>query len=178
MKVVVNIGHGPEGKDPGAVNNVLKVTEFKYNQDLSSALVAALKKAGHKVDIVLQDARGVGMVAGACNALNPDVVVSLHSNAAENLNATGTETLYWHTSENGKKLANEIQGKMVAALGLPSRGIKARDNLAVLRSTKCPAVIVEPFFISNDNDYKVAVAKLPQLAQAIADGVTQWGASK
>lgn len=176
MRVVVNVGHG--GGDPGAVNNLLSVTEYDYNKKLRDALVPMLKSQGHHVDVVMQDARGVGYVAGMCNALNPEVVVSLHSNASENLKATGTETLYWHTSEKGKKLATAVQNQMVKALGLPSRGVKARDNLSVLQKTNCPAIIVEPFFISNANDYKVAMEKLPQLAQAIAEGVSEWGNSK
>lgn len=176
MKVVVNTGHG--GGDPGAVNKSLNVTEHDYCTKLTSALVSALRKLGHEADVVVQDKRGVGMVAAACNALSPDVVVSLHNNAAENLKATGTETLYWHTSTNGKKLAEAVQKRLVAALGLPDRGVKARDNLAVLRSTRAPAIIVEPFFISNDGDYKLAVEKMPQLADAIAQGVNDWHNAK
>jgi N-acetylmuramoyl-L-alanine amidase len=176
MKVVVNTGHG--GGDPGAVNKSLNVTEHDYCTKLTAAVVSSLRKLGHTAEIVVQDKRGVGMVAGACNAMNPDVVVSLHNNAAENLKATGTETLYWHTSTNGKRLAEAVQKRMVAAMGLPDRGVKARDNLAVLRSTKAVAIIVEPFFISNDGDYGMAVSKLPQLADAIAQGINDWQVAK
>lgn len=172
MKIIINVGHG--GKDPGAVNASLKVTEHDYNKKLGNAVLSELTKMGHHAIIVIQDNRGVGAVAGMCNKHNPDVVVSLHSNASSNLSATGTETLYWHTSKNGKRLAECIQYNMVKALGLPDRGCKPRDNLAVLRDTKCPAVIVEPFFISNNADYQLAVAEMNALSTAIADGVDNY----
>lgn len=172
MNIVINIGHG--GKDPGAINAVQNVTEHEFNKGLGNALHAKLIKAGHRVDTVIQDNRGVGIVAKMANALNPDIVVSLHSNASPNLSATGTETLYWHTSSKGKTLAACIQPHMVKVLGLPDRGCKSRDNLAVLRDTKCPAVIVEPFFISTTKDYLVAAQKVDELAQAIADGIEDY----
>jgi N-acetylmuramoyl-L-alanine amidase len=37
-----------------------------------------------------------------------------------------------------------------------------------------PAVILEPFFISNPGDLARVREVLPQLAQAIADGVSEW----
>lgn len=167
MKLVINIGHG--GKDPGAVNKELGVTENQFNRQLG---VAIKQLWPYYVRLIEQDDSGLNQLVRDINTMEPDLVVSLHCNAAEAKTATGTETLYWHTSTKGKRLAECAQARMVKALGLADRGIKPRDNLAILRGTKCPAIIVEPFFISNGADYKKV--DIDALAKAILMGVSDY----
>jgi N-acetylmuramoyl-L-alanine amidase len=57
------------------------------------------------------------------NALNPDFIISLHCNAF-NGKASGTEVLYYHKSEKGKKMAEILLNHLVEYLKLPNRGIK------------------------------------------------------
>lgn len=167
MKLVINIGHG--GKDPGAVNNELGITENQFNRQLG---VAIKQLWPYYVRLIEQDDSGLNQLVRDINTMEPDLVVSLHCNAAEAKTATGTETLYWHTSTEGKRLAEYVQARMVKALGLADRGVKPRDNLAILRGTKCPAIIVEPFFISNGADYKKV--DIDALAKAILMGVSDY----
>lgn len=167
MKLVINIGHG--GKDPGAVNKELGVTENQFNRQLG---VTIKQLWPYYVRLIEQDDSGLNQLVRDINTMEPDLVVSLHCNAAEAKTATGTETLYWHTSTEGKRLAECVQARMVKALGLADRGIKPRDNLAILRGTKCPAIIVEPFFISNGADY--AKVDIDALAKAILIGVSDY----
>ena len=169
MRLVVNIGHG--GGDPGAINKELGVTENSFNRDLGEAI---RKLWPYYVRLIEQDSYGLNKLVKDINAMQPDLVVSLHCNAAEAKTATGTETLYWHTSAEGKRLAECVQRQMVGALGLADRGAKARDNLAVLRGTSCPAIIVEPFFLSNGADYHKAKMHVAELAKAIIKGVSDY----
>ena len=167
MKIAINVGHGP--KDRGAIA-VDGTTEFEFNSQLAILLAQELKHMGHTPVIIIQDSYS-GLPA-KINAANPDCVVSLHFNAE---GGTGTETLYWYTSAEGKALAESIQGELVPILGLRDRGIKARQTgdlgALLLRGTKAPAVIVEPFFGDNQGDWEIALAKLPALALAIAKGL-------
>lgn len=167
MKLVINIGHG--GKDPGAVNKELGITENQFNRQLG---VTIKQLWPYYVRLIEQDDSGLNQLVRDTNTMEPDLVVSLHCNAAEAKTATGTETLYWHTSAKGKRLAECVQARMVKALGLADRGVKPRDNLAILRGTKCPAIIVEPFFISNGTDYKKV--DIDALAKAILMGVSDY----
>lgn len=167
MKLVINIGHG--GKDPGAVNKELGITENQFNRQLG---VAIKQLWPYYVRLIEQDDAGLNQLVRDINTMEPDLVVSLHCNAAEAKTATGTETLYWNTSAKGKQLAECVQARMVKALGLADRGVKPRDNLAILRGTKCPAIIVEPFFISNGADYKKV--DIDALAKAILMGVSDY----
>ena len=169
MKLVINIGHG--GGDPGAVNKELGVTENSFNRDLGEAIRAVWP---YYVRLIEQDSYGLNKLVKDINAMQPDLVVSLHCNAAEAKTATGTETLYWHTSTKGKRLAECVQRQVVGVLGLADRGVKSRDNLAVLRGTSCPAIIVEPFFLSNGADYQKAKLHVAELAKAIIKGVSDY----
>ena len=77
---------------------------------------------------------------------------SLHFNA-HNGSATGSETLYWRSSKLGKNLATRARGAML------------------LRDTKAPCVILEPFFGDNAGELKAARERLPELARQVARSV-------
>lgn len=113
----------------------------------------------------------------ACNGANADVIVALHANAYSG-SASGSETLYWHSSPRGKRLAQCIQKQIVEALRLPNRGIKPIDGSdrggAQLRGTVAPCVIVEPFFIDSVGDYDTAVERAHTLCRAIAQGINDY----
>ncbi|HVI39584.1 MAG TPA: N-acetylmuramoyl-L-alanine amidase [Anaerovoracaceae bacterium] len=48
---------------------------------------------------------------------------------------------------------------MIAALGRQDRGTKTNPELAVLRLTSMPAIIVEGAFLSNPDDLKLMLTK-------------------
>lgn len=161
MLIVLNPGHG--GSDPGAVNEELQITEH-------AVCVEIVKRIQAKLDCtVVMQTEGLSKAIKAINALKPSLVVSVHCNASSNKTAHGTETLYYPTSSAGHMLASMIQYQLVETLKLSNRGIKARDDLGLLRDTVCPAVIVEPFFISNSEEYKKV--NLLHVADAIVLGI-------
>ncbi|QJA05280.1 N-acetylmuramoyl-L-alanine amidase [Thermosulfurimonas marina] len=94
--------------------------------------------------------------------------------------ASGTEVLYYHRSWKGEKMAQILLDYLVAHLGLPSRGIKpctSEDRGGyLLRYTKAPCVICEPFFIDNSVDLARAQEDLPGLARAYAQAIEKIGA--
>lgn len=161
MRIVLNPGHG--GADPGAVNEELQITEHAVCVEIVKRMQAALN-----CDVVIQ-IEGLSKAIAAINKLKPSLVVSVHCNAATNKAANGAETLYYPGSAAGRMLASTIQFQLVEKLGQRNRGIQARGDLGLLRSTSCPAVIVEPFFISNSEEYKRM--NLLQVADAITRGI-------
>jgi N-acetylmuramoyl-L-alanine amidase len=102
------------------------------------------------------------------NELGASMAVEIHFNADPMHMGKGCETLYHPNSRKGLCLANEIQRQM-SPFFAPNRGVKEGwykmdrpgavdyrgdvdgDELVdyFLRSTRCPAVIVEPEFIHN-----------------------------
>lgn len=179
MKVCIDIGHCPSA--PGAENRNYHISEYRFWSTYAPRLANYLRGYGHDAVIVNRemDGGGTGMTAcvRTCNEANADIIVALHANAY-NGKASGTETLYWHTSPRGKRLAQCIQAQMVKALGLPDRGIKPITGTerggAQLRETVAPCVIVEPFFIDNDNDYETALEQAANLCRAIAVGIANY----
>jgi N-acetylmuramoyl-L-alanine amidase len=111
----------------------------------------------------------------AANAANARLFVSIHQNA---LGATtsGTETFHFYYSNPGAKaLAVLVNAQVVAALGLPNRGVKTA-GFYVLKNTKMPAILVEGAFLSNPTEaLMLADANVRQrLAEAVGTGVVQY----
>ncbi|WP_435309691.1 N-acetylmuramoyl-L-alanine amidase family protein [Sebaldella termitidis] len=193
-KLLVDIGHGGtktvNGKtvrDYGAVNDKSKVDEFTWNHDfVMRYIIPELQKAGIKYQIVLRDV-GITKLINDLNkaAGKDDIILSFHLNSGV-ATATGTETLYWHTSTKGKKLAEIVQKNLVSVLGLANRGIKIRrkpinkaDELnqrgwTMFRDTKVPYVMLESFFISNDKDLKIGTERKTELAKAVVTAIKEY----
>lgn len=112
----------------------------------------------------------------------PTYAVELHFNG--NMPYSGCETLYYEGSERGYLLGSYIQDELVSKCDLRDRGVKigyykmnpANGMDYFLEKTKCPAVIVEPEFISNWDEiqemrdeacYSIAIA----IQRAYEDGI-------
>jgi len=151
MRIALIIGH--KKTRPGACNDYYGICEFEFNEQLAQDVSAACNFENF---IVYR--RTYSQLPGDVNGLNPDVVVSLHCNAF-NQKATGTEVLYYHTSTKGKQIASVFQKNIVNTLNLADRGIKPKGvedrGGYILRYTHAPCVILEPFFIDNNNDLEI-----------------------
>ncbi len=194
-KVILDIGHGgtkttSSGKkyrDFGAENSKSKVDEFTWNEDfVRRYIVPELNKQGITNQIVLRRIGPSSLVQDLNRvAEKGDIILSFHLNSGK-VDSTGTETLYWHTSTNGKRLAGIIQAKLIKVLELKDRGIKIRrkpldseDALnqrgwEMFRDTKVPYVMLESFFISNDNDLKVGNEKKLELSKAVVEAIKEY----
>jgi len=165
MRIALVVGH--KASSPGACNNNRNICEFPFNDALVQELASRVSNK-YEVEVVYRDTyRGL---PSKVNALYPDFIVSFHCNAF-NKKATGTETLYYHKSTKGKQMAEIFQKNMIGALGLTNRGIKAltaEDRGGyLLRYTKAPCIIIEPFFIDNDSDYDIVINKYEGFLSAL-----------
>lgn len=87
---------------------------------------------------------GLRKLPAKINAVGPRFILSLHCDAFNKV-AKGTETLFFHTSTNGKKLAKNLQTQLFNALELKNRGIRdkkeadrrARPTRNCSRERKC-----------------------------------------
>lgn len=167
------IGH--KKKSPGAVNVKANITEFDFNEDLALRIEKKVQKA-QKTDIQRVYRRTYKQLPDDINELNPDFIISLHCNAY-NGQVSGTEVLYYHKSERGKKMAEILLSHLVDHLKLPNRGIRPKTSEDrggyLLHYTKAPCVIAEPFFIDNDNDLVRAQEDIDGLAGSYAAAIDQ-----
>lgn len=168
VKIGLNIGHG--GKDVGATNGTLY--ERDVNKKIVSFLAKELTMMCYHVE-TFQQTSSVNEVVKWANNAGLDYLISIHCNSFSST-SQGHEVLYYPTSTQGKKLAQAIQISLVKTIGLRDRGVKSRNNLAVLNYTKMPTALVETAFISNPNEAKLLKEKPDLFAKAIAIGIQNY----
>lgn len=176
MRIVIDPGHG--GHDPGAIGPS-GVREASAALLLAMHLYPLLAVPGHRPELTRWDDRYVTLGDRVEMGRGAGVFVSLHFNAADTPEARGTETLYYPGSTSGRELAEEIQSRLIRALGTVDRGVKARKDLYVLRNTTCPAVLVEAAFVSHPDEERLFDPRgelrwYRAAAAAIAEGVLEW----
>lgn len=155
MRVAVVVGHSSTSK--GAINASFVANEFDFNRKLAQNIKNKFDEYNLTDEIVVVYRKnGYAALPREINNLGVDLVVSLHCNAF-NTQASGCEMLYYHRSKKGKEIARIFQNKLVQNLDNKDRGNKPKTSEdrggPLLKYTKAPAIICEPFFIDNDEDY-------------------------
>jgi len=176
--IALCVGHSRQG-DSGAAS-VDGTTEWDYNSSLAEMVASKLDETTKVYNTYNGSGYG-GSMRWLAQKLKKDKVtfaVELHFNAASP-SATGHEWLYWHSSVKGRLLARSLRDSMEDAFPtFTSRGIKARQKgsrgAGFLRLTHCPAVIAEPFFGTNTQDWDIAIAHKEGLATTIAGGLVLY----
>lgn len=173
--VCIVVGHSP--KDGGCFNATHGLNEYDYNVVLSGLIAENLHRAGFKPVIVFRGDSYTGMVNDV-NATGADIAIELHCNGVDNKSVQGTETLHWHNSKNGKRLAECLQKPIVAVIGENDRGLKPINDggrgAPFLKLTKMPSAILEPFFISNDDSLASALELRSLLAHAVTTALVAY----
>lgn len=180
MRIFIDAGHNFSGEDTGAIGNGLR------EQDVTFIIAKKLKELfvtnGHIVKMSRENlsdnvgktlSESLAKRAILSNEFEADLFISIHCNASPNKTAQGTETLIYNLSGKSFDYAGRIQRQIIKRLRTEDRGIKTRPELVVLNSTKCPAVLVETAFISNEEDAKLLTNNSYDFAKAIYEGITQ-----
>jgi len=164
--IAICIGHSRKisGRyDGGAYSEYLKISERDFNLKVATKLSAELTRKGipSKIfDHYAGNGYGYAMadIAEQVKKAQATLAIELHFNSATP-SATGHEWLYWHSSVKGKAIAEKFNDCFsknfpnIKARGL--KPIKKTDRGGkFLELTHCPAIIVEPFFGSNEDDCK------------------------
>src|SRR5699024_319530 len=71
-----------------------------------------------------------------------------------------------------KRLQSEVHDAVAKNINTSDRGQK-RDNLAVVRQTKMPAVLIEYAFITNKQDEKILINQVDGLGRWTSEGGTE-----
>lgn len=176
-KVFLNPGHdqldlkGTPDYDPGACNEYLELAENEIAFAIGELVKKYLVDAGCEVELLQNES--LSYICAMANRSEADLFVSIHCNAFNEI-AHGTETLVYPDDEAGHRLAECIHNQILDTFDLTDRGVKDRDNLAVLNGTEMPAVLVETAFIDNTSDALLLRDEQDDFARAIARGVTDY----
>ncbi len=168
-KIIIDAGHG--GYDNGAVYNGRR--EKDDNLELALAVGEILADNGVDVEYTRVDDIYQSPVdkAAIANAKDGDYLVSIHRNSSPMPNTySGVQSLVYSPQGESALLANNINQEM-SQVGYRNLGTAQRQNLAVLRRSNMPAVLVEAGFINTDADNALLDARFIDTAQAIADGI-------
>lgn len=178
--VYIDPGHG--GSDPGAVG-VGGLRESDVTLAIGLKLNDLLTKGGFRTMMSRDSDVDVGLLNRPEEANNSDasVFVSIHANSFTAPTANGTEVLYYPNGYNGDTrdnltFAQIIHDNLMKEIQTTDRGLVERPNLAVLKHTKMPAVLVETAFVTNPNDAKLLQDDNFQwkVAQGIYDGIVEY----
>lgn len=169
MKILIDNGHG--SNTPGKRSPDGKFLEYQYTREIANAVVSRLRKAGFDAELLVPETFDVSLLERVhrvnvkCQSLGKKnvIVVSIHCNAAGNgrdwQKASGWEI--W-TSE-GMTESDMLAEWLIrtAEMNFPGKirewkhleGERDKEkNFTILKSTLCPAVLTENFFMDNKAD--------------------------
>ncbi len=169
--IVLDAGHG--GGNPGASY------QGRLEKDDALALVLAvgriLEERGRDVYYTRTEDVYESPVQKALegNAAGGDYFISIHRNAGTYPNQyAGVEALVYDRFGEARRLADNLNERL-AAVGFDNLGVEERRDLAVLRRTQMPAVLLEVGFLDSEEDNRLFDQRFSETAQAIADGILE-----
>lgn len=171
VKIILDPGHG--GYDNGATYN----GRLEKNDNLNLALAVGdiLSEMGYDVVYTRTDDRYDSPSAKAQigNNSGADYFISFHRNSASYPNQySGVQTLVYNAYGIAYELAENINAAL-EQVGFNNINIEERKNLAVLRGTNMPAVLIETGFINSDYDNYLFDNSFEEIAMAIAEAINE-----
>ena len=183
IKIYVDQGHNPREFNTGAEGNGFFEQDITYDigrrlYDLLRAnpnFEARLSRPTPDTVLGVSNSTSLTTRVREANYWGADAFISLHTNAAENTRASGSEALVFGPSAKvAVVLSENILEELALTTGLRNRGIVYRPGLFVLKRTKMPATVIEMGFISNTYDAEL-MAYSPQLfANGIYRGILDY----
>lgn len=183
IKIYLDQGHNPREYNTGAEGNGFYEQDITYKVGI---LLYDLLMRNGNFDVKLSrptpdtmlgrnNSTSLSERVREANGFGADVFISLHTNAAVNPNASGSEALvYSERSRTAYELGEDILKNLNLVTGLRNRGVIERPGLYVLRFTRMPAVLVEMGFITNRYDAELMAYSPGLFAEGIYRGITEY----
>lgn len=182
IKIYIDQGHNPQNPNAGAEGNGLREQNIVYEIGIR---LAALLRANSNFEVRLSrptpdtqigtsNSSSLRLRVDDANSWGADYFISLHTNAATQASATGSEAFVYYKPSTAASLAEDILEEMSRYTGLRNRGVFARTNLYVLRRTQMPAVLVELGFITNPSDAALMSQDPDLFARGIYEGILKY----
>lgn len=155
--VLIDFGHCSQTPGKRSFDGTFR--EYEFNQDVGTRIVNHLKR--HGINAIGQQINNANPTVELntrikeINRLKPDLVVSIHANAAGTTwnSANGWEIFCYQpnlSNSQSYKLAKCIHEISIPSLGLRDRGIKDANGIAgIVMNTSAIAVLIEHGFYTN-----------------------------
>ena len=169
-KIVIDAGHNGLS-DPGAVYNGRRESDDALR--LAMAVGEILSRNGYEIVYTRTGNlnQSVTQKAKLANDADADLFISIHRNMGtypEQYN--GVQTLIYDREGIKQPMAEAIN-RNLEGLGFRNINVDLRPDLAVLRRTEMPALLLEVGFIDSEGDNKLFDNRFEEIAQAIADAI-------
>jgi len=182
IKIYIDQGHNPKNPNAGAEGNGLREQDITYDIGI---ILARLFRSNGNFEVRLSrnspdeiigttNSESLRTRVSEANDWGADYFISLHTNASENRNASGSEALVFSSETPAYSWAEDILTALNRSTGLQNRGVKLRPGLYVLRKTRMPAVLVEMGFISNQRDAMLMSEEPELFARGIYRGTLDY----
>ena len=171
---VIDAGHG--GVDSGTLAANKKYDEKTINFSIANMVKELLEQDKNtKVymtrenDQFLSPEQRVKFI----NEKVPDMVISIHCNSADNLDASGVEVLYNTKNEESKELSSQCLGEIIKSTKQVNRGLIKGDNIYIVRNSNVPIALIEVGFLSNKEElnYLLKEENQERIAKGIVNGI-------
>ena len=149
--IVIDAGHG--GKDFGA--QIGGELEKKIVENIANKISLLNGKGEIEIVLLREDDSFIELSerVARINKINPSLLISLHINASKNLKENGVNAyvskqndFYDKSMESAKNLVDKISNEKLA------KGEVKEANFFVIKNSKCPALLLEVGYLSNEND--------------------------
>ncbi|MGL4934615.1 MAG: N-acetylmuramoyl-L-alanine amidase [Cetobacterium sp.] len=169
-KIALIVGHNEKSK--GSYSEYLKTSEYDFFKKVLDKLFDKYDEVFNLDDDFIKNikehvslfrvpntgySKEMAEVVKELKDKKFDIALELHFNATSSHNQHGNTVLYWHKSEEGKRLSNLFQDIMAEKTGIRKLDliqIKSLDQngaYGIIKSN-CPYILLEPFFGDNKND--------------------------
>jgi N-acetylmuramoyl-L-alanine amidase len=180
-RLAIIVGHTLRKQGAAALPPIHQ-NEYPFNTEIARRVELAAANHGMVARTFFRDGVGIQGAYQTAAAFDPDAIIELHFNAAENPAAKGTETLYGEVNPDSRRLAGLVQDSMVSVFGRSgsaNRGIKVRRPgdrgfTSVTAAPTVPSVLVEPFFGSNAGDCHLAREKVQEYAEGLVGAFVKF----
>lgn len=169
-KIIVDAGHNGL-TDPGAVYNGRRESDDVLR--LAEAVGEILSRNGYDVEYTRTGDINQSVIQKAqlANNAGADLFISLHRNMGTYPGQyEGVQTLIYDRSGIKQQMAENINSNL-EGVGFRNINVETRPDLAVLRRTQMPALLVEVGFIDSEKDNQLFDTRFDEIAQAVADGI-------
>lgn len=149
--IVIDAGHG--GKDAGSE------VDGKLEKHIVESIANKLKALSSKEEVeIIFLRKGDTFVeisdrVKQINDINPSLMISLHVNASKNTEANG---VYAYVNNQNDHYAKSLEAANILVDQLSKDNLaqgKIQDaNFLILKNLKCPAMVLEVGFLTNDRD--------------------------
>jgi len=176
IKILLDPGHG--GNDSGTTGPT-GLNEKEVTLTMAKLVRKQLLSRGATVYLTREQDKDVSLPErmAMIDKIEPALSISLHYNSLpDDGDAQHTQGMgaFWYNAQ-AHSFAVFINHYIVNKLERPNYGV-FWDNLALTRPTSAPSVLLELGFMSNPVEFEWLANPQQQqkLANAIADGITQW----